>query len=524
MLDPEAPGLPRLRAVLEDRGYLGPDAQGVLGAGFGPEHLRLDLPLYERRLAEPRPLHTLVKLFALHRRVEERAAREAFAPLPLEEVVAMGLVTLGEDRVRPEVGLQTVGSLVVARDRPADGSTILAADHVLGLNQPAFRLASLTVRRPVESVLDLGCGGGIQALLAAGHARRVVAVDVNPRALAFTRWNARLNGIANVECRQGDLFDPVKGERFDLLVCNPPYTVSPDAQYVFRDSGRPGDSLCAEVVRQIPAHLEEGGFATVLCNWALREGEGWPDPLRRWVEGSGCDAWLLHHETQDPLTYAAAWNRDGDAREYGGALDRWCAYYREAGIAALGLGALVLRRRAGDNWVRCDEMPGDPEGRSSEQILRAFEAEDRLLPLDDASLLARRFRPADELQIRETRAPGGDRRHADSVELHLLGGLGLRGSGDSVIVRLLEGCDGRRPLGEAMAEAASEAGISGPPFPAQALLAVRRLVSLGFLVSADERAEGGNDDADHDDGAAAADAPAAGFPGGGERAGAGFRR
>lgn len=66
------------------------------------------------------------------------------------------------------------------------------------MNVPATTarlLAALTVRRSIGTALDLGTGGGVQALLAARHSRRVVAVDVNPRALRYTAFNARLNGL-----------------------------------------------------------------------------------------------------------------------------------------------------------------------------------------------------------------------------------------------------------------------------------------------------------------------------------------
>ena len=155
---------------------------------------------------------------------------------------------------------------MLARDPPAEGTGALREDHVVGLNPPALLLARLTVRRRVRTVLDLGCGGGVQALLAARHADRVVGTDLNPRAVAFARFNARLNGVENAELRAGDLFAPVRGERFDLVVSNPPYVVSPETHLLFRDGGRPRDSLCAEIVRRAGDHLEEGGFATILVN------------------------------------------------------------------------------------------------------------------------------------------------------------------------------------------------------------------------------------------------------------------
>ena len=76
-----------------------------------------------------------------------------------------------------------------------------------------------------ERALDLCTGNGIQAILLAAHADSVVATDVNARALAYTSFNAALNGVDNVETRLGSFLDPVDGERFELVVANPPYVV-----------------------------------------------------------------------------------------------------------------------------------------------------------------------------------------------------------------------------------------------------------------------------------------------------------
>lgn len=74
------------------------------------------------------------------------------------------------------------------------------------------------------SVLDMGSGSGIGAIFAADRASRVVAVDINPHAVRCARINALLNGVeGTVEVREGDLFAPVTGERFDLVLFNPPY-------------------------------------------------------------------------------------------------------------------------------------------------------------------------------------------------------------------------------------------------------------------------------------------------------------
>ena len=75
----------------------------------------------------------------------------------------------------------------------------------------------------IRSALDLGSGAGTLALVLAADAARVIGTDINPRAIALARANATLNGIGNVEFRAGDLYEPVQGDEFDLIVSQPPY-------------------------------------------------------------------------------------------------------------------------------------------------------------------------------------------------------------------------------------------------------------------------------------------------------------
>jgi SAM-dependent methyltransferase len=521
MLDPECrDGIARLRSALEAHGYLRPEAAEALGVPFGSEPRRVDLPLYLRRLAAPTPLHALVKLFALHVPVPEAQARAALAPLTLDGGEELGVVRRASGEVHPRVGFVVTDGLVLAHDRPADGAPDLREDHVVGLNPPALLLARLTVRRRVRTVLDLGCGGGVQALLAARHADRVVGADLNPRAVAFARFNARLNGVTNAEFRVGDLFDPVRGERFDLLVCNPPYVVSPETQLLFRDGGRLGDSLCAEIVRRAGEHLEEGGFATILVNWVAPAAGEWSEPLRGWLASSGCDAWLAHLDTQDALTYAAGWNRGADPDRYGAALDRWLSYYAVRGIASIGMGAVVLRRRTGPTWVRADELPERPRGDASAEILRLFAAEDRLREIgSDERFLDVAFAVGEDVRVEQGAALREGRLEASRLELRREGALPIAGGADAGTLRLLQLCDGRRTLREALALLDGSAATT--PLAASAAATARRLAALGFLVPAGKAGEGRTGDGVRDAVESSSDAAAAGDGRRGGGAGAG---
>ncbi|WP_456466678.1 class I SAM-dependent methyltransferase [Methanopyrus sp.] len=100
----------------------------------------------------------------------------------------------------------------------------------------------------VGSVLDLGCGYGVLGIVAArvmGEGR-VVLTDVNPRAVWLARRNVELNGVGDVaEVRRGDLYGPVEGESFELIVCNPPV--------------REGLRVVNKIIEEAPGYLTEDG-------------------------------------------------------------------------------------------------------------------------------------------------------------------------------------------------------------------------------------------------------------------------
>ncbi|WP_456481424.1 HemK2/MTQ2 family protein methyltransferase [Methanopyrus sp.] len=99
---------------------------------------------------------------------------------------------------------------------------LLVFENVYTPAEDSFLLAEHQGTSGSERVLDVGTGCGIQGLSAAAKGCEVVATDVNPAAVHCARWNASLNDL-NIDVRVGDLFEPVRGERFDVVLFNPPY-------------------------------------------------------------------------------------------------------------------------------------------------------------------------------------------------------------------------------------------------------------------------------------------------------------
>ncbi len=118
---------------------------------------------------------------------------------------------------------------------------------------------------PAARVLDLGTGSGICALVAARRAREVTGVDINPAALRCARINTLMNGLeARVDLRHGDLFAPLAGERFDLVLFNPPFLLGRPRDD--RDAAWRSDDLPWRFAAQLAAHLTPTGFALLLLS------------------------------------------------------------------------------------------------------------------------------------------------------------------------------------------------------------------------------------------------------------------
>lgn len=435
---------------------------GDLGFAEGLAALRL-------RPERDEPLSVLVRLFLAGERLPLTTAGKALGKVDPRELAATGLLAVRDGVVRSRLTLEPFKGLVLLSDGSA-GRT--RADHVLRVGPATRMLAALTVRRPVEATLDVGTGSGVQAFLAARHSEHVVGTDVSARALRLARLNAALNGVENVEWRQGDLFEPVRDERFGLVAANPPFVVSPVHELMYRDGGLEGDRFSRETLTGAARRLHEGAFATVLCSWIAEPDAERQAPPRRWLDGSGCDAWVLQLANEGPVTYAMLWNAlprqhpETTAR----AAEPWLADYRARGIEAISTGAIVLRKRSGRNWARFDELAVAPRGEASSHIERVFAAQDYLQSLrDEDELLAATFALAPGTLLVERRHPGGA---LERARVTVEEGIPLSGRVPVSVAPVLAGLDGRRPLGE----------ILEPEARAEALPALRELVARGLLV------------------------------------------
>ena len=457
----------------------------ALGTGDEIVSSTAAIPVHLRRLERHATLGALVRLLILDLDVSVDQLAPAIAPLTVDDLVNLRIVERRDVIARPLVRIVPHDHLLITSDVRLRAGEAAPADHVPGVHGPSVTLAHLTVRRPVRSFLDLATGCGVEGLLASTHAERVLATDVSPRAVNIAAFNAQLNAAPNIEYRIGSWFEPIGDERFDTITCNPPYVISPASEYIYRDSGLVGDSVSEQVVRSIPPHLEEGGFATMAISWIADPDGNATEPVQRWVRDSGCDAWLLHYRTDSPLETAAVWNQteSGDPVRYAKLIDTWLEYYRELGIRGIAYGSLLLRRRKGANWFRTDPLPPGRLKPASDHVLRVFAAHDLLARTSDGeALLGEKLRVVPKATVEQRVRFHDGAPRVENMTLMLDEGVGFQAGMEPQVLYLLTQLDGSRTLSGAFAEGAKHEGVADAELYARAGLPVaRRMFELGFL-------------------------------------------
>jgi len=485
----------RLREALQRAGFtydgvaevLGPLAHAALGRNETVPGLR--------RTRGGSPLETLVRLFLLQAPVSHEQA-EAALPGLVDQLAVEGILaqSVGEVAARLDVRPYAADDThlwVVSDLTPGlDGlPQRVGSDHVLGISPASTSLAQLTLRHRVGRALDLGTGCGVQALHLAAHSDRVVATDVNRRALWITRFNTALNDVAEVvDVRDGSFFEPVADERFDLIATNPPFVISPATgeRLVYRDSGLPGDRVVEDIVRAAPRLLADGGWCQILANWVINDGTPWDERLAGWLkpngEGDEVDAFVVQREVLDPASYVELWLKDAGHHPSTGAAhiddyrhryDTWLNWFEQQGIESVGFGWINLHRTGASPRHEFLEWPYDVEQPIAPAIEAWGEAAHAEVSLDD------RLVRAEDVQQETLGAPGAE--DPTTVVLRQQRGLRRARQADTVEAALVGASDGDLTLGQILDALAQLLEQDAEETRATYLPIAQELVHEGFL-------------------------------------------
>lgn len=452
----------------------------------------VDLPPWLTCTRQLSPLDTLIRLFLLGVNVPANAAKDALAPMSLATWIRAGLVRADEDSasVSSRLKLVAVDDLVIAADRPQSQRSASRDDVVMPPALTSMEVAYATIRNPSRRTLDVGTGSGILGFLAAAHSQQVVLTDSNPRAVAIASFNAKLNNVQNTDIREGGLFEPVGDERFDLIISNPPFVISPENRFLFRDAAVRGDEFCQQLIRSAAAHLHDGGLCQLQCNCVHAAGEDWKDALAGWFKDLRCDVLVWLMRTEAISDYAMTWivgTEAHDAEQLPEIYDRWMSYYRSQRIEAVSY-LLVTLRRTDRNfaWTCIDDTPRRIVGPCASEIAAAFSLRDDHGSIaDDAALLNSHLRLNPNIMIQQSHAMQTDGLRAIDTQLHQDGGTEFTIRVEPHIGAFVARCDGRRTIRDILGEMSRVLGQNTDVSVAQTLRIVRTLIDRGILLAAD---------------------------------------
>ena len=237
---------------------------------------------------------------------------------------------------------------------------------VYELGTDSYVLARVTPRTEGRA-LDLCTGSGVHAVHSAAQ-HTSSAVDINPRALAYTQLNAAAQNL-KVSTHLGDLYAPTNSERFHLITANPPFVPSPDREVlIHRSAGETGEEVPERLVAGLPEKLEIGGLFSMVLEHPVLENETYLDRLERWLgENSGWGIAVLDFREYPVPQYVL--------QHLGGVADQEAAYndylqsYQRLGIRAMRFANVFIKRLPyqNKNWKVLQHCPW-PNKDISEQV------------------------------------------------------------------------------------------------------------------------------------------------------------
>jgi len=300
--------------------------------------------LLDFRLASPTPLTMLMKLFLFSQAFsEEQLLKDLFTARDLEACLRMRILERKGDQIRAAVDFYPCLGYHLATDhRYPDYKSPHA---VMYLGQDSYTLARGTIRKPSGSTLDLCTGSGVHAILASGHSKEVTGVDINARAVNFSRFNSIFNSVGNATFLSGDLLEPVRSEKFDLILANPPFVPAPEVKILYRDGGVTGEEPLKKILASLDEMLTDGGICQVFTLLVFQKGKDYLEKLRGYLGARGYHILVLATSFIDAGFFVMDQMSDfGTFDEYRAKMAGWLKSYCEQGIYQLADGIITITR------------------------------------------------------------------------------------------------------------------------------------------------------------------------------------
>lgn len=341
-----------------------------------PTHLQY----YADYRLEGDTLSDLVRLFLLRAELSKARIESIFGEQAFTYMSRIGLIISRGEGYVSRIDIFPIDGLYIATDHRymlLEEDT-LHESPVMYIGLDSAGLANASPRLFTENALDLCTGSGIQALVASRYSKHVTGVDLNPRAIRFSRFNAQLNGITNVKFVLGDLYHSISG-MYDLILANPPFVASPHEDLKFRDGGAQGEEVLSRIITQASQYLTDNGRMSIVTD--LVDVHHYQQKLDHWWQGGDADKLVLHTADRDDILFAVPHSHApfGQSFEaYNRELKRWVDHFHRIGLGSVNFGYIFIKKNQSGQESYFSRVIYSPEVPIYDDVLHYFVQRSRL--------------------------------------------------------------------------------------------------------------------------------------------------
>ncbi|NRA13750.1 MAG: methyltransferase [Crocinitomicaceae bacterium] len=314
------------------------------------------LAYYDHFILKYEPLHHLIRLFLLRGRISADKEKKLFGDALFETLLTIKVLGIENEKAFSYVSLFTVDGFLIATDHRFLflKEDIMQEDPVMYIGSDSLGLIQSAPRYPSKYTLDLCTGSGVQAIVASRYSNRVLAIDINPRAVRFARFNAMLNGIHNMEVQLGSLYERLDNHSFDTILANPPFVPSPNMETKFRDGGSSGEDVLKTIIEGASEKLSDNGQLHIVTD--LVNVDDYQQKLANWWNNEKANMLLLKTADRNEILFSVPhchhpFGQNYD--EYTAELFNWVENFRSENLVAVNFGYILIKKRQNKGSYFC---------------------------------------------------------------------------------------------------------------------------------------------------------------------------
>ncbi len=292
-------------------------------------------------------LEDLLRLFLLRYSLKKERIVEILGDYCFQALYNLGIIISRGNLFASRVDIYCVNEFFIATDHRYMfyEEDMIQENPVMYIGMDSLGLVHTVPRYLSRNTLDLCTGSGIQAITASCYSKRVVGIDINPRAIRFARFNAQLNGVSNIKFIEGNLYIPIGNEKFDTILANPPFVPSPDKSLDFRDGGNNGEKILEAIIKNAAIHLSDAGNLFIVTD--LVNVHQYKEKLNRWWGAAKADKLILTTADRNDVLFSIPhchYPFKQTIEQYNDELDLWIQNFNSSSISSINFGYILIKK------------------------------------------------------------------------------------------------------------------------------------------------------------------------------------